>query len=276
MLETIDDGGAAHWPYAGRWAERLRRWAAACTQIVVSEGAVDRACSVLGVSPERLVPLPGGVDTELFRPVEVDRDAVWRHILGAPLEGCVLLFVRRFTAVKRLGLLIEAFAAAAARVRRPSALGIAGGHPGEWEGEHPAETVTRLGLKNVHLAGWHSHDRLPDLLNASDAVVLTSSCEQFGLVLIEGMACELPAIATASAGPSSIIADGQTGWLVPTDDPSTLKLALVDVLTNPAERVRRGRAAHAAVYERYSWTSVTDQLLAVLDVTARPATPAHQ
>jgi glycosyltransferase involved in cell wall biosynthesis len=270
MLEAIDDGTGAGWPYADAWAQRLRRWAAACERIVVSEGAVDRAGRVLGVEPERLVALPGGVETERFRPLRIDRDHVWRQILGAPLEGPVLLYVGRFTAVKRLGLLIEAFATAAARVQRPSALVLVGGHPGEWEGEHPAQIVARLGLENVHLAGWHPHDRLPELFSASDAVVLTSSREQFGLVLVEGMACGLPAVATASAGPSSIISDGQTGWLVPANDRHGLETALAEVLADDAERTRRGRAARDVVRARYSWTGISSRLLAVLEAVARP------
>jgi glycosyltransferase involved in cell wall biosynthesis len=275
MLEAIDDGSGAGWPYADRWAQRLRRWAAACARIVVSEGAVDRACSVLGVERERLVALPGGVDIEGFRPVRLDRDAVWGQILGSPLQGPVLLYVGRFTAVKRVGLLIEAFAATTARVRRPSALVLVGGHPGEWEGEHPRDTVARLGLENVHLAGWHPHDRLPELFNASDAVVLTSSREQFGLVLVEAMACGLPAVATASAGPSSIISDGQTGWLVPADDTSKLEAALGEVLADDGERRRRGRAARAAVRARYSWTGIAGRLRAVFEQVARPTAPAR-
>jgi glycosyltransferase involved in cell wall biosynthesis len=275
MLEAIGDGSATGWPYAERWAQRLRRWAAACARIVVSEGAVDRACSVLGIERERVVPLPGGVDTEHFRPLTIDRDEVWRRILGSPLEGPVLLYVGRFTAVKRLGLLIEAYAAAATGVRRPSALVLVGGHPGEWEGEHPADTVARLGLQNVHLVGWHPHERLPELFNASDAVVLTSLREQFGLVLVEGMACGLAAVATASAGPSSIISDGQTGWLVPAHDMGRLEAALAEVLADDRERRRRGRAAQLAARTRYSWSGVSGRLLAVLEAVARPTAPAR-
>ena len=41
----------------------------------------------------------------------------------------------------------------------------------------------------MFLAGWHAHDELPELLRASDVVVLPSVREQFGQVLVEGMAC---------------------------------------------------------------------------------------
>ena len=63
----------------------------------------------------------------------------------------------------------------------------AGGYPGEWEGEHPIETVERLGIGDVFLAGWHGHDELPRFLSAADVLVHASVREQFGQVLVEGL-----------------------------------------------------------------------------------------
>ena len=77
--------------------------------------------------------------------------------------------------------------------------------------------------------------------------------EQFGQVLVEGMACGLPAIAVNAYGPSKIVTHGQTGWLVPPDDERALIDALVQAVNNDAERLRRGTAAYTAVRGRYSW-----------------------
>ena len=86
---------------------------------------------------------------------------------------------------------------------------IVGGYPGEWEREHPADTIERTGAEDVFLAGWHGHDELPGFLNASDVVVLPSVREQFGQVLVEGMACGLPAIAVDAHGPAEIVDHGR-------------------------------------------------------------------
>ncbi len=67
------------------------------------------------------------------------------------------------------------------------------------------------------------------------------------------MACGLPAIAIAAHGPSEIVADGQTGWLVPPDDEQALAAALVAAVNDVPERHRRGTAAYAAVHTRYGW-----------------------
>ena len=69
--------------------------------------------------------------------------------------------------------------------------------------------------------------------------------EQFGSVLVEGMACGLPAIAVDRFGPADIVDDGGTGWLVEPDDEAALAGALADALDDPDERRRRGRRAGA-------------------------------
>ena len=178
--------------------------------------------------------------------------------------GPVLLYVGRFTAVKRLDQLIGAFGLAQERLRAPAGLVLVGGHPGEWEGEHPAQIAARLRVPRVFLAGWRTHEELPPFFAAADAVVLTSEREQFGQVLIEGMACGLPALATRSLGPEAIIQDGETGWLVEPDDVQGLAAALVDVAEHDGERRRRGARAQVVARERYSWTGVAGQIAAVL------------
>src|SRR6201999_1468987 len=162
-------------------------------------------------------------------------------------RATVLVYVGRFTAVKRLPVLIEAFAIARARLAEPASLILIGGHPGEWEGGHPAATIERLGVADVPLAGWHDHEELPRLLNGADALVHASVAEQFGQVLIEAMACGLPVIAVDRGGPSTIVADGWPGRLVEPDDAEALAAAMVEAIEAPAERKLRGRRAREEV-----------------------------
>src|SRR6185312_6986944 len=115
------------------------------------------------------------------------------------------LYVGRYTEVKRLSLLIEAYAAARPRFDRRAPLVIVGGFPGEWEGEHPLQAIERVG---------------------ADDVLLPSVREQFGQVLVEGMVCGLPAIAVNAWGPAGIVKPGETGWLVEPDDAAGLADAL--------------------------------------------------
>jgi glycosyltransferase involved in cell wall biosynthesis len=112
----------------------------------------------------------------------------------------------------------------------------------------------------VFLAGWHDHDELPELFAAADAIVLASSQEAFGQVLVEGMACGLPAIAVAAGGPGELVVDGRTGWLVPPEDEAALAAALVAAVNDTHTRQRRGGIAAAEMQARYGWPALGAQL----------------
>jgi glycosyltransferase involved in cell wall biosynthesis len=289
MLEAIDRD-PRRWEFGPAWAERLRDWAASCRKLIVlSETQIERAERVLDVPADRYVLIPNGFDPATFTPRHVDHEALWRRLLvdeprgWAPGEepgsvrydsaeafhddAPVLLYVGRFTEVKRLPLLIEAYARARPGFDRRAPLVLVGGFPGEWEGEHPLETIRRTGAQDVFLAGWHEHHELPDILAASDVVVLPSVREQFGQVLVEGMACGLPAIAVDAHGPADIVDHGRTGWLVEPDDLNGLANALVEAINRPGERRRRGAAAAADVAERYAWPALAHDVAAVYDAT---------
>lgn len=288
MLERIASGAPVEWRHAERWAQRMRRWARDCACLVVTPSGVQRTVELLGVPEDRVLAVPNGVDIDLFRPRTIDRPAFWRRVLverpegwlpGHPpgsasyddhdimplIDGVTLVYVGRFTAVKRLDRLITAFGRARTAFERPAGLVLVGGHPGEWEGEHPADVAARLGIPHVFLAGWQSQEQLPAFFAATDAIVLTSKHEQFGQVLIEAMACDVPAIATRSSGPSAIIEDGRTGWLVDPDDEPALAGTLVEAVNDAAERRRRGRAARETVREHFSWAASATQLATILE-----------
>jgi glycosyltransferase involved in cell wall biosynthesis len=90
--------------------------------------------------------------------------------------------------------------------------------------------------------------------------VLPSVREQFGQVLVEGMACGLPAIAVDRHGPADIVEHGVTGWLVEPDDLEGMTNALVEAVNRPAERRRRGAHAARDVAERYGWPSLAQDV----------------
>jgi glycosyltransferase involved in cell wall biosynthesis len=177
----------------------------------------------------------------------------------------VLLYVGRYTEVKRIPLLIRAYARARERFDVRAPLVVIGGYPGEWEGQHPLEVIRETGAEDVFLAGWHSHDDLSQALNASDVVVLPSVREQFGQVIVEGMACGLPPIAVDAHGPATIIEDGEDGWLVPADDEDAMVEALVQAVDDSEERRRRGRNAYEASRARYSWPALAKEVATVYD-----------
>ncbi len=82
----------------------------------------------------------------------------------------------------------------------------------------------------------------------SDFYVMSSRFESFGLVLIEAMSCGLPIVAfDCDFGPRSIVADDETGILVPPSDVMKLAQSVCYMIEHADERIRMGRNARAAV-----------------------------
>jgi glycosyltransferase involved in cell wall biosynthesis len=295
MLERIADGAPPSWTHADAWEGRMRRWARRCERILLlSRSQVERARRLLDIDPGRCVIAPNGFDPSRFGPRAVDRRVFWQRALvedprgwrpgwdegsvgydgvqaAAVASAPVLVAVGRFTEVKRLPLLIGAFGHARRATGLPASLVLVGGYPGEWEGEHPYETIGRTGARDVYLAGWHDHDELAAFFAAADAVVLASVREQFGSVLVEGMACGLPAIAVNRLGPADIVRPGQTGWLVAPDDEAELAGALAQAIAHPEERLRRGATARRDVLARFAWPALAQRLCALFTEVAESA-----
>jgi glycosyltransferase involved in cell wall biosynthesis len=290
MLRDIAEGPPESWEHAREWEERMRTWAQACERLfVLSPDAAERVPDLLGVPRERVVPAPNGFDPKLFdrRPLTGDdRVRLWRKWLveeprgwdegGEPgsiryseedmaafADAPVLLYVGRYTDVKRIPLLIRAYARARERFAVRAPLVLLGGYPGEWEGPHPQRVIEETGAEDVFLAGWRGHADLAIGLNAADVVVLPSVHEQFGQVLIEGMACGLPVIAVNNHGPATIVDDGETGLLVPPDDEDAMADALVRIVGDDEERRRLGERAYEVSRERYSWPALAERVAEV-------------
>ena len=262
MLEEIAEG--ADWPHAAAWAERMRGWAGACARLIVAPGNLERAVELLGVPEERCVALPNGFDPKVFRRRAVDRDAVWERELGFAPPGPVILYVGRFTKVKRLPLLIEAFAALPDRKGPPPSLILVGGHPGEWEGEHPRDTAARLGADGVLLTGWRAQDALPELLCAADVLALTSRRESFGQVLVEAMACGLPVVTTGISGITELVRDGENGLIVEPDRPTDLADALHRLIKDPELAGRLAERGRSTISERFDAATTAAQMASLL------------
>jgi glycosyltransferase involved in cell wall biosynthesis len=295
MLGEIANG--ADWPYAASWAERLRKWAHASARLfVLSDDAKQRVPDLLDVEPDRVVTAPNGFDPQLFDRRPIERMELWREWLvreprgwlpgrepgsiaydesdlEAFRDGPVLLYVGRYTEVKRIPLLIRAYARASERFDTRAPLVILGGYPGEYEGEHPQTVIDQTGVRDVFLPGWRGHDDLARGLNASDVVVLPSVHEQFGQVLVEGMACGLPVIAVNNHGPATIVDHGETGLLVPPDDEGALAEALVTMVNDREKRMEMGETAYKRSRERYSWPALAERVARVYDEVTADAAP---
>ena len=303
MLQAIADG--AKWPHGLAWTARMRSWIATSRRVLApSTAAAAVAGRLLGTTPDQIVVLPNGVDPTVFDGARFDRaerGRRWRRWLcdepqgwtpEQPTPGSVrynpaqleplldpaavtVLFVGRFTAVKRAALLVRGHARAREALGRALPLVLWGGAVGEWEGEHPAHAVAASPWGHeVYLAGWRGHDELPAAMACADVFAVPSVFESFGLVYVEAMAMRVPPIACEAGGPPTFI-DGdpsspaRAGWLVAPDDELALAAALVSAARDPIERSLRGQNGRAAILRSYTWQAIASGVADLYDAVVR-------
>ena len=277
------------WRFGDHWARRLRHAARLSSRIVaISPHLRDDARQLLDVPPEAVESIPNGVDVERFDRQHLDRAARlgrWRHWLvedpqgwdesgqpgtiryreqdlrwfdatGSEDHAPVLMFVGRFTEVKRVPLLLRAYARARERFTTAAPLVLWGGFAGEWEGEHPYNVAREVGEDGIFFVGWRGHTELPAGLTCADVMVAPSAREGFGQMLIEAMSCGVPVIATRSGGPVSFVNTDPArpnGWLIPPDDIGALTEALVEAVNDPHARRVRGDNGYRQIRASHSW-----------------------
>jgi len=104
------------------------------------------------------------------------------------------------------------------------------------------QAVRSGGLADVvRLTGWRRD--IPDILAASDILVLTSLWEGLPIVVLEAMAAGLPIVATDTGGVNEVVSNGKTGFLAAPQDVVELTRKLVFLVSNPQERKAMGKAA---------------------------------
>lgn len=237
MTAFLADGD---YPWRGRWHRALfslvtrAGYAAADLVVVTSRGVADDLQSAFGVSPAQLRVAPNPVDldrvaTAASEPLDSEFQAQWH----AP----VIVAAGRLAEAKNYPLLIDAMAVL--RQRMPAKLFILG--QGELEGAIRARIAERGLTDAVVLCGFQRNPW--KFIAKADVFALTSHYEGFGNVIIEAMACGVPAVATASAGTRDIIRDGQDGVLVAEHSPEAMAAALERVL---GDAELRRRLSHAA------------------------------
>ena len=116
-------------------------------------------------------------------------------------------------------------------------------------------------VPNLHFLGWR--EDIPQILRASDVLVLPSLKEAFGQVLLEAMASGVAVIATDNGGTVDIIRNGITGRLVPPASSEAIAEALTMVLKNPERKKDMEKAALASVKADFTAEKMAEKTLAV-------------
>lgn len=230
--------------------EIKRRVIAAADCFLVHTDRSARTLAIEGVPEERIVKFPPGLDTEVFSPGKGVRAEY-----GASEEEFVILFVGWLLPRKGIDFLLLALH----ELRREPALRgrklrllIAGTGPGK---ERVAALIGRLGLDTCcTFLGSVSYDRMPGLYRSADLFVLPSIAtaewqEQFGMAIIEAMACGIPVVTTCSGAIPEIT--GDTAVLCQPNDFVSLTNAIKDLILVDAKRRDLAAAARTRALEQF-------------------------
>ena len=134
--------------------------------------------------------------------------------------------------------------------------------------------ASRLGIDHaVRFTGWR--DDVPDVLRVMDVFCLASLWETFGLVLVEAMLAELPVVATRVDAVPEVVADEETGVLVPPGDPPALAGAILRLIEDGQEARRMGAAGLERARRRFSMDKMVAGYERVFSRRAEPGASAR-
>lgn len=247
--------GKAYWlgerPLLFRALHLLGRWLLprADSHRVINH-AERRAYADYGVPPDRVSVIPTPVHVGQFvREDAAGLRASQRATLGLDIDQPVLLWVGRPVRAKRLEVLLEVLRRLRERMPRVILLVVGDLSLAATDPRHVASGLNVAA--SVRFLGERPHHDLPGLYAAADVYVHTSAYEGLGKSMVEAAAAGLPVVSTDTAGAREIVREGETGFLVPMDDPDLMVARLCDLLANPDMLQGMGRQGRAWVLQRF-------------------------
>ncbi|MFX0141651.1 MAG: glycosyltransferase family 4 protein [Candidatus Hodarchaeota archaeon] len=210
---------------------------------VISIGqAID---SISKIRPDAVNILPG-VDIDLFKPIESNI----REIYNIDQNDKVLIFVGRFVPIKNLPFLIDAINQVVTIDNKIKLLFV---------GEGPLEEylkmkVNQYGInQNVIFTGKIEYNDLAKYYSAADIFVITSTYDNYPLVVLEAMSCQLPVIGANVGGIPQQIQHGFNGLLFEKNNQQQLEEAILTLINDKQRCIQMGKINRKKVLQGFSW-----------------------
>lgn len=229
--------------------------------VAVSEGQADRVRRWCGIPAGRLSVIRNSARLEAFTATKPAR----RPLLSCfPVDSTVsrvVVAAGRLSPEKGFGVLIEAVAPLLAADR---GVGVVIFGDGVLRSELERQVRDRGLVGRVVMPGFRTD--LDALLAAADVVALPSFTEGLPNVALEASAAGVPVVATAVGGTPEVVADGETGFLVPAGRPDRLRDRLAQLLSDHALRAALGGAGRTRMRAEFTFEA---QAAAYLSLFAR-------
>jgi starch synthase len=242
------------------WCERVAVESAAAV-IAVSDGMrADVLAAYPAVRPDRIHVVRNGIDAREYAP---DPETHVLHRYGVDPARPTVIFVGRVTRQKGLPVLLRA----AARLVPGAQLVLCAGQPdtaelaAEVSGLVTSLQATRSGV--IWIPEMLPKREIIQLLSHATAFAIPSLYEPLGIVNLEAMACGTAVVGSRVGGIPEVVADGDTGLLVPADDPAALVAALNSLLADPARAAAMGAAGRKRALAEFSWDAIAAQTAAL-------------
>ncbi len=255
------------------WAERTAIEAADAVIAVSAAMRADILDCYPALAADRVTVVHNGIDTDFYEP-DPATDVVDR--LGMDPTRPSVVFVGRITRQKGLEHLL-----AAARHLDPRAqLILLAGAPDTAEiaaqTEAAVDSLARIRDGVVWVREMLPKEQVIQVLTHATVFCCPSVYEPMGIVNLEAMACETAVVATATGGIPEVVADGETGLLVPIEqdepggpprDPDAFAVqmagALNSLLGDPTRAASLGQAGRARAIELFSWEAIAERTMGV-------------
>jgi alpha-maltose-1-phosphate synthase len=238
------------------WCERTSA-ASAAAVVAVSDGMrADILSAYPEIRAERVRVIRNGIDTDEYRP-DPGTDVLERY--GVDLSRPYVIFVGRITRQKGVPVLLRA---ASGLIPEAQLVLLAGAADTP---EQLAE-VTELvdGLRADRSGVIWIPEMLPkpeviQLLTHATVFAIPSVYEPLGIVNLEAMACGTAVVGSRTGGIPEVVADGETGLLVPPDEPRPLADALNVLLRDPGRARAMGQAGRKRAVAEFGWPAIAAQ-----------------
>ena len=236
-----------------------------CADAVLASCDVEAAqfIQLYNADPERVHVVPLGVEHAFFAPGYRPQA---RRALGLAQDATLLLFVGRLQALKGADLALETLIElrGRGRIARLAIVGGPSGPDGKATLRDLHRRVEEAGvIDQVMFVAPQSHRLLSSWMRAADVTLVPSRAESFGLVALESSACGTPVVASDVGGLTSLIDEGETGYLVDERD-ATHWADVVELALDPERAMALSNAAVMRA-RRYTWRRAAQSLAELIE-----------
>jgi glycosyltransferase involved in cell wall biosynthesis len=227
---------------------KVRQYALDRVEYVVAVShQVEQGVLTGGVASHRVRMHYSGVDCSAMATSGDNHDVRAQH--GVPRQALLIGTIANLLPLKGYEVMLDALPAVLAAMPTVHYL-IIGSGEAEYSTRLKAMTVERGIAERVHFAGFQ--ESVASYLSALDLYVHPSLKEAFGLAVVEAMAMGKAVVATTTGGLPEVVAQGETGLLVPPRDAESLAAAVVSLLEDKIRREQMGRSGKSRAQERFS------------------------